>query len=161
MLAALTEWTDALHLFLIKHLAGPRARAPDALEWWHETQRSDESPEERSIYVILVATCWSRLIFVVGIVTLPVAALVQQVDESLGHKVFWIPTLFALGFCCTGMADMFWRSLVVRAAERRHRDHPRRRVDDQTRRLMRVARVNDGALLIQFAVAVLVVWRYA
>jgi hypothetical protein len=154
------ERTDALHLFLIEHLAGARARAPDALDWWRQTQLSDEEPEDRSIYVILVATCWSRLIFVLGVPILVIGVLLQQANDSLGTRFVRVCLAFTVGFCCTGMADMFWRSLVVRAARGRYR-RAKRKVDAKTRRLMRVARFDDRVLVIQLLVAVFAVWRFA
>jgi hypothetical protein len=150
--------TNVLHLLLIKRLAGPLSRSPDALEWWRETQSSDEKPERRSTYLFLVGTCWSKLALMCGVTVALIGYGLAQVDDSLGYSFASTTLVFTMAFCLTGLADTIWRSWLVAAARRRYRA-ANRTVDDQTRRLMRLARLDDGAIIIQFAVAALLAWK--
>jgi hypothetical protein len=159
-LDVLQRRTDAAHVLLISRLAGPLSRAPDALEWWRETQVSDEKPERRSTYLYLVGTCWSKLALMCGVAVSLLGFGLAQVNDSLGYSLASTALVLTMGFCLTGLADTIWRSWLVAAARRRYRT-ANRKVDDRTRRLMRLARLNDGGLLLQFASAIFWLWVFS
>ena len=87
-----------------------------------------------------------------------IAFLFTVVSGDHGTGVWVSLLVFVAAFCLTGMGDVVWRSLLVRAAVNRWK-RAGRVADDRTHHLLRLSRVNDGTLLLQFAVAALVTWR--
>ncbi|MGH3002336.1 MAG: hypothetical protein ACRDM1_06705 [Gaiellaceae bacterium] len=95
------------------------------------------------------------LIAVLGIPVLAVGFGFSKATHS--DPVTGVGLPIVIGFCITGVADMVWRGFLVGAARRRY-DAANRRVDDDTRRLMRMARLNDGTLALQVIGAIVGSW---
>lgn len=79
-------------------------------------------------------------------------------DKLTGHRDRWIFASVAVlpaVACLVGEFDALWRGFYARAAAKRYLQ-AERVFDDECRRLVRVARLNDGAIMIQLAVGIAV-----
>jgi len=91
---------------------------------------------------------------------LPWTVIAFLLDRSslVGPEVSASVLVAGGAFCLAGCLDALWRNVVVMEARRRYRSASGT-LDDASRRLLRIAQVNDATILIQLGAAVLA-YRY-
>jgi len=149
--------TDQVHLILVS-MGGPLSRTDYGQKYWRKAQTTKTNPRDRSAYLLQVATCWS-LVMAVLMAASGISALdIEKVGHGdLAHRVAIVGVLFAAGVCLTGVADVWWRMILVKIATYRW-NRSSHTLDARSQRLMRLARVNRGVLVIQLAVGVAAAW---
>jgi hypothetical protein len=151
-MALLRNWIASPHLYLAKsvaRLAGDRS--PGDLLNKSELARGD--PELIFVYFYAAVGGWLLLGVLSGLALTGLTALASYLGGQAGHAVSLRILYFATAFCFVGALDALWRVWLVYAARRRYR-RDGRTLDRQARRLVSVAQLGDGALLVQFAAGI-------
>jgi hypothetical protein len=161
----LQRWTDSLNLWLavavlrLFEVAVLRsARDPATRELLASAQSPDGGPEERYAYLYGLAWAWIFPAPVVGVLGAGIGYVEHWLNGNTHTNQIIAITSFAFGFCIAGCIDAGWRFCLVQTARRRYR-RAGRILDDQSRRLVKLSRLNDRTLLLQLAAGALLAWR--
>jgi hypothetical protein len=106
-------------------------------------------PEVQRTAIEGLAAFWSLFYFVFSFAWLGLWAALRGL-HLIGHGALVPVFLFVGVFSVAGMVDALWRDILVGVARRRYR-RADRSLDATTRRLLRIAQVNDATLLLQLA----------
>jgi hypothetical protein len=150
--------TEAMHLRLITFVNEPKTElGRDKL---CKALLPEATPGDREFYLVFLALSWGKLC-VYSVMALSVVAFLFTTVSGNHGTTIWVALLVGVSaFCITGMADVAWRSLLVRAARNRWA-RTGRIVDQRSRRLMHFSRINDGTFLLQIAACALAVWYFS
>lgn len=156
ILRALSRWNDGLNGELYRHrLRVLERRGGDAREFEEPLAAVDPSPITLNFYFTMLLVGWTNLAFPVVLLMICFSLAGQEVDGSAGRLFGLGVGLFPVVFCLLGGADVFWRRMLTKAAQARY-EAANYRLDQPTRRLLRLSRLNDGTLVWQVALSMVV-----
>ncbi|HVU77354.1 MAG TPA: hypothetical protein VHC67_07215 [Gaiellaceae bacterium] len=115
-----------------------------------------DNPEGQFDLFYALGGLWLIAYIVFALAWIGVSAVIVSVGV-LGTSSDVAVFVFGSAFCITGAADALWRNILVWAARTRYRREDRT-CSDQTRRLMRIAAVPDGTVLLQVGAGILFAW---
>lgn len=152
--AALGHWNDSLNLFLAtRQLVKRRRRGRGDVieEMLRDALTSRPEPQAVWFYLDTARVGWRAMLFYsllfMGVATYVGEKIAGYAGSRIGLGIGALPAAASL----VGEFDLLWRLVVLRSARRRFRAAGGA-VDEPTRRLLRIARVNDGTLLLQIVV---------
>lgn len=106
------------------------------------------APESLRFYLDAARIGWRFMLFYSGLFSVGAAYVGDRVG---GERGFWIGFgigMFFFTACLIGEVDLVWRLIVVRAAKRQFIAGGET-LDGSTERLLRLAKLNNGILLVQ------------
>ena len=150
----LAAWSDSANRFVLLKRAHRDIRG-SAESWTEYVQILDDAvskdPDPISLYFYLsqLVTAWSNLVLPFGFLMIGIAYLGDRLGSAhIGLAVGLFPNVF----CLVGGADALWRRPFAKRARSRYLATGHR-FDPETSRLIRIARANDGSLILQLFVA--------
>jgi uncharacterized membrane protein len=141
---------DSVNVFLVK--VWHRTRFRRSTDLFDDALLPDSDPEDLEIYLLGLFIAWGMLLAVLGVILAGVGWLLNKTAGNQGADIAFVTFVFVAAFCFTGVADAAWRHEVANQACRRARRT--QTIDEGTQRLMRLARINDATLVLQFVVGV-------
>lgn len=135
-----------------------RRVSPTGADAVREGLRVTATPIELYAYLTTLSVAWSSLILPACLFTLGAAYLGNRIDGSGGNTLGLAIGAAPVVFCFVGAADATWRRRFAKIAYRRYVRNEFT-LDERTRRLVRIATVNDGTLILQIVIAAFVSWR--
>jgi hypothetical protein len=114
---------------------------------------ADPPPTALYLYVYSVLVGWVAASLASQLLIVAPAYLLTRFAGQDGNDIAVMALVFCTSFCLTGALDALWRYYFALAAKRRYEQNARV-PDDDTRRLVRVARFPTATLLLQAVVAV-------
>jgi hypothetical protein len=155
-MSMISRATDALNLFLARRLT--RRVEPRADQALSEAITGTATPIELYAYLTNLFVAWSGLVLPAALLALASAFVGNQIDGNRGNEVGLAIGMGSVAFCMVGAADAAWRRRIAKAARGRYLRNEFV-LDEPARRRMRIARVNDGTLVLQTVIAVITAWR--
>ena len=150
----LAAWSDSVNLFLVMRDAN-KIRGPAEVRT--ENRRMLENAVSRSpdpvclyLYLTRLVIAWSTFVLPFGVLMVGISYLGDRLGAAhVGLAVGLFPNVF----CLAGGADALWRRPFAKRARTLYLAAGHR-LDPETRELIRIARANDGTLLLQLFVAI-------
>ncbi len=152
MFRTLGRYADGVNLWLASGqllIGRRRQRRQDRL---HAVLREALSPQARPdalrFYIDAARAGWRGLLFYSGIVSIAITFIG---DKAAGYEGRWIGIAILASsatVCLVGELDLVWRLVVLRSARRRYAADGEV-LGESTLRLLRIARANDGVLVLQ------------
>jgi hypothetical protein len=104
-------------------------------------------PADLVIYLRALSGAWSLLFGGSVLLLVGLGFVASAVGGHTGHLVSLTIGVFPMGFCIVGEFDAAWRYKCARRAQQL--SSPGMTVDDRAGRLIRMARANDGGVILQ------------
>jgi hypothetical protein len=154
---SLGRWTDRINLGLVL-IRTPLVRSG---EWKFESEirqmmrdalLPEPDPIDLSAFLYSLSQSWLILLFPSLLVMLAASVIGGEVDGQTGRLIGVAIGVFVPVGSFVGGADAAWRWRVAEAACSRYMAAGRMS-DATVRRLIRIARMNTGTLLLQIAIA--------
>jgi hypothetical protein len=157
----LAALSDSANLFVLIWQARDFRDSP---ELWRENREAladaisaNPSPISLYFYLSTLVTAWSTLVLPFGFLMIGIAYLGDRLGAA--HVGFAIG-LFPNVFCLIGGADALWRRPFAKRARTLYLAAGHQ-LDPETRELIRIARANDGTLVLQLLIAICISVRVA
>jgi hypothetical protein len=141
-----------VNVFLVK--AWYRARFRRSPEFFDAAVLPESNPEDLNAYLLSLVVTWGMLASALGLACVGLAYLLDMLAGHRGRAIGSVTLAFVLAFCISGAIDAAWRYWVVETVCRRN--DVQGELDDQTTRLLRLARLNSATLILQLAAATIV-----
>lgn len=144
--------SDAVNSFVVNRQldifrlpATDRASAVDAFK-----NSLDGEPDPIALYAYLTTlfVAWSSLILPSVVITLCFSFAGDKIDGDRGNHLGLGIGFLAVGICFAGALDAAWRRRIAKAARRCYLA-ANYSFDSHSLRLIRIARVNDAAIVLQ------------
>jgi hypothetical protein len=128
---------------------------PQVDQMFRDALAPDPNPFYLEAFLVNVAVYWMALTIPFGLLMVACAYVGNRFWGLEGNAIGLAIGVFAPTFCIAGAFDAVWRLYFAKAARRRF-TAAGENLDAGVRRYLRIARVNDATLLLQFVGATLV-----